>query len=126
MTLRKNRYGYEFQTATEQARGGELSIHADDSILPYNRVNVGIGMNGAGTFVFPARPNTKTVFTPRHDKQLAYWISFGAYDFDVNDPVNTAMLNLPAKIIFPENVYTMSAVLDSKNAWTIRSGGPAG
>jgi len=58
------------------------------------------------------------------DADLEYWISFGSYLFDVNDPIDVAMLNMPAKISFPFGVYTMTAVLNSQNQWTITSGDP--
>jgi hypothetical protein len=53
-----------------------------------------------------------------------YWISFGYYSFDVNDRINFSILNKPAKISFPYGVYTMTAILNVQNLWTIHQGQP--
>ncbi len=126
VAFKKNQYGYYFQTMAANGPAGQLSIQSDGSIPTVNKTLVGIGMNGAGTFAAPAGPNLNYRFTPVKDASLVYWISFGYYSFEVNDPIDTATLNTPAQIIFPYGVYTMTAVLNSQNQWSIYSGPPIG
>jgi hypothetical protein len=123
VTFRLNQYGYYFQTLTSGS-SGQLSVQSDGSIPTVNHAVVGIGMHGAGTFTFPAKPNINSLFTPIQDANLAYWISFGYYLFEVNDPIDVSILNTSAKISFPYGVYTMTAVLDVQNLWTIYPGPP--
>jgi hypothetical protein len=124
VTFSRNQYGYYFKTPTASALTGQLSVQSDDSIPNGSTAIVGIGMHGAGTFAFLAEPNINSVFTPILNEDLAYWISFGSYLFDVNDPIDVSMLNVPAKISFPFGVYSMTAILNSRNQWTIYPGSP--
>jgi len=124
ITLSQNQYGYYFQMPTSGTSSGQLSVQADGSIPSFSTAIVGIGMHGAGTFAFSAEPNINSVFTPVPDADLVYWISFGTYLFDENDPIDVSMLNMPTKISFPFGVYTMTAVLNSQNQWAIYPGTP--
>lgn len=121
ITLSQNQDGYYFQMPAPGTSSGQLSVQSDGSIPSFSTAIVGIGMHGAGTFAFPAEPNINSVFTPVQDANLVYWISFGSYLFDVNDPIDVSILDMPAKISFPFGVYTMTAVLNSQNQWTIYS-----
>lgn len=121
----KNQYGYCFQAPTTGPASGQLTIRSDGSIPAVNNTLVGIGMHGAGTFVVPAGPNVNNAFTPAQDSDLVYWISFGNYSFNVNDPVDPSTLNSSGKIVFPYGVYTMTAVLNPQNLWNIYPGPPA-
>lgn len=126
VSLIRNSYGYDFQTSDEPLVNEKLSIKADASVLPQNSGRVAIGMDGAGTFALPVRPNTNVIFSPVPDSRLAYWISFGAYALDINDPIDPATLNLPSKFSFPANVTTLTAILNSQNEWTVHTGRPVG
>jgi hypothetical protein len=124
VTFSLNQYGYYFQTPATIGSSGQLSVQSDGSIPAVNNAVAGIGMHGAGTFAFPAKPNINSIFTPVQDVNLVYWISFGYYSFDVNDRINFSILNKPAKISFPYGVYTMTAILNVQNLWTIHQGQP--
>lgn len=111
VTLTFNQF-YSFINQTAGPRSGSLYI-LEDSTIPFNQAAVGISMSGAGTFVLPAQPNVSLVFTPAP----TYWITFGNYTpgqvLDVESMVNSA------QIAFPPGVYTMSAVLNPDNSWTV-------
>lgn len=126
VTLERNRYGLVFEAAPERAARGHIAIATDSSVQPCVGAVVGIGMHGAATFALPLQPNTNTVFTPAGERELVYWISFGAYALEAGDPVQPAMLNPGARICFPDNVSTMTAVLSPQNLWSIRPGNPEG
>lgn len=126
VSLIRNSYGHDFQTSGESPVHGQLSIQTGASVLPQNSGRAGIGMDGAGTFVLPVRPNTNVIFSPVPDSRLAYWISFGAYALDINDPIDPATLNLPTKFSFPAYVSTLTAILNSQNEWTVHAGRPVG
>ena len=122
--ISKNQYGYYFQPPTKVSEAN-LSIQSDSTIPAANNTVVGFGMGGAGTFAAPASPNLNYVFTPVADVDLAYRITFGSYSFGVSDPINIDALNNPGKIQFPYGVDTMTATLNSTNAWKITVGAPA-
>ncbi|MGZ4954894.1 MAG: hypothetical protein ACXV8Q_07255 [Methylobacter sp.] len=120
----RNQYGYYFQAPTTNSPSGQLSIQSDNSIPLVDTTVVGIGLHNAGTFAYPAKPNINSVFKPVQDSNLKYWISFGSYLFEENDPIDVLSLNVPAKISFPYGVYKMTAVLNPDNQWTIYPGPP--
>lgn len=124
VTFAMNQYGYYFKTPNPNAPSGQLSVQSDGSIPAINTAVVGIGMHDSGTFSFPAGPNLNFVFTPVQDADLVYWISFGQYPFEVNDPIDVSTLNTSAQISFTSGVYTMTAVLNSQNQWSIYPGLP--
>ena len=119
----KNQYGYYFQAPAKTA-ASSLQIQADGTIPASNKTLAGFGMGGAGTFAAPAMPNVRYVFTPVADADLAYGISFGAYAFEVGDPIDVDTLNNPGTVSFPIGVDTMTATLNSANAWTFTVGAP--
>ncbi len=95
-------------------RGGSLYI-MEDGRIPVGQASVGIGMSGFGTFVAPAQPNMNLIFTPNPE----YWITFGTYV--QGEVVDITAVNNPAQIKFPLNVYSMTAILNPDNTWTITS-----
>ena len=103
---------YTFRDQTAGARAGSLYVTEDGS-LPINQTSVGIGMSGKGTFAVQAQPNQNVVFTP-HPK---YWIAFG--NFQPGQVLDVGTINNPAEISFPPNTYSMSAILNRDNSWTI-------
>ena len=82
--------------------------------IPANTAMVGIGMSNAGTFAVQAQPNTNLVFTPHPD----YWLTVGTFRqgqvLDVEQITNEAAVPFDA-------TFSMQAVLDSQNNWTITS-----
>jgi hypothetical protein len=71
-------------------------------------------MSNAGTFAVQAQPNTNLVFTPHPD----YWLTVGTFRqgqvLDVEQITNEAAVPFDA-------TFSMQAVLDSQNNWTITS-----
>lgn len=125
VVLTQTHFGYAFGERGEPAPGGQLIIQGDRSLIATLAPSAGLGMHGGAALSVTAGPNITTVFTPVRQAQLAYWISFGAYDLKPNAPVHPAQLNLPARIRFPEQVYTMTAALDAHNEWTLSTGEPS-
>lgn len=122
--LSRNAYGCEFTALPEQASRGQLSVHSDASIPAGGAVQVGLALGGAAAFALPAGPNLSTTFTPARERDIGYWISFGAYGLDSGAVLDPGMLNLPLRLRFPERVTTMTAILDAGNGWTLHSGPP--
>jgi uncharacterized membrane protein len=73
---------------------------------------VGIGMSGAGTHAVESEPNLNLVFTPHPE----YWVTAGTFRqgqvLDIEEITNQAAVPFVA-------TYSMKAVLDSQNNWTI-------
>lgn len=105
---------YTFSNQIAGPRTGNLYIKEDESI-PVGVASVGIGMSGFGTFVVQAQPNMNLIFTPDPE----YWITFGNYM--QGEVVDITEVNNPAQIKFPPNVYSMTAILNPDNTWTITS-----
>jgi hypothetical protein len=112
---------YSFSTPqTAGAQSGTLYIHQEKTIPPQpedGTVTVaGIGMSGVGTFVKQVEPNMLLEFTPHPE----YWITFGNYTqgevMDITEISSTAQIN------FAPNVYSMKAILNEDNTWTIGDG----
>ena len=105
---------YTFYNQMKGPRAGSLYI-TEDGTIPAGQASVGIGMSGFGTFAVQAQPNMNLVFTPHPE----YWISFGNYV--QGQVVDISSMNNPAQIQFPPNVYSMTAILNPDNTWTITS-----
>ncbi len=105
---------YTFKNKTADPRSGSLYIK-EDGTLPLKEAAVGIGMSGNGTFVVQAQPNMNLTFTP-HPK---YWIAFGNYTegqvLDITEMTNVK------EIDFPPNTYSMTAILNADNSWTVQT-----
>ncbi|HUR82318.1 MAG TPA: protein rhiA [Thermoanaerobaculia bacterium] len=105
---------FTFTNQTAGPQQGTLYINQDGTI-PENTAAVGIAMSGAGTFVVQAEPNILASFTPTPN----YWITFGQYTqgqvMDIQEITNSA------QIVFPPNVYSMTAILNANNTWTVQT-----
>jgi hypothetical protein len=53
------------------------------------------------------------VFTPHPE----YWIAFG--NFTTGETIDSSSMTNPAQIVFPPNVYSMTATLNADDTWTI-------
>jgi rhizosphere induced protein len=108
-------YDRAFTFKNQQAgpQSGSLFINADATI-PVNTASVGIGMAGAPTMLVQAQPNMSYVFTPRPE----YWISFGNYT--TGEAIDISSMTSAAQIVFPPNIYSMTATLNANNTWTIQ------
>ncbi len=103
---------YSFQNQGTGPQPGSLYIR-EDSTIPAKQASVGIGMSGAGTFAVQAQPNITAIFTP-HPK---YWISFG--NFMAGQVLDITTITSAAAIDFPYAVYSMTAILNPDNTWTV-------
>jgi rhizosphere induced protein len=107
-------------TFTGQSSGpaGSLTI-VQDSTIPFNTASIGIGMNGSSLYALPAQPRVTAQFTPTPN----YFITFGTdimigQVLDVREVISTS-----AQIIFPPNVFSMTATLNADNSWTVQPTG---
>jgi hypothetical protein len=121
--LSHNDYGYVF-SAQSSGTSGQLTVKTDGSIPVVNAVVAGIGMDGAGSFGFPALPNVSDAFTPAASGNLAYWVTFG-YSGSVGEPLIIANLNAPARFAFPYGATAMTATYQVDGTWAISNGAPA-
>ena len=125
VSLTQTPFGYEFREQPEPTSKGQLVIQGDRSLIASTAPSAGLGMQGGALFTVSAGPNITTVFTPAAKAQLSYWISFGTYDLRPNAALYPAQLNPPARVRFPDQVYTMTAALDAHNEWTLSPGEPS-
>lgn len=106
---------FQFTNQSSTGAAGSLTIDGDRTV-PKHLATFGIGMSGFGTFVVDAEPNLAAIFTPHPE----YWVSFGSFEqgevLDIQTMVNAA------PVLFPANVYAMTATLDSGNDWSISQG----
>lgn len=112
ITFGKSDGAYTFSSQGKGPRTGNLYI-TEDGTIPPNAVSVGVGMSGFGTFAVDAQPNSNLTFTPHPQ----YWITFGNYV--QGQVMDIGHVNNPAQIVFPTNVYSMTAILNPDNSWTI-------
>lgn len=92
---------------------GTLTIEQDNTI-PANVIQVGIGMNESPSFMAPSGPNLVYNFCPSPQ----YWVTFGNItQGEVLEP--SAMGDATQQIVFPDNVYSMTATLGANNLFTI-------
>jgi hypothetical protein len=92
---------------------GSLVIQCGSNISPADNVLAGIAMSGVGTFVAPTQPNINLTFTPNPQ----YWVSFGTYV--QGQVLSIQEMTNDGQVLFPPNTYTMTAILNSDNTWTI-------
>jgi hypothetical protein len=104
--------GFEFTNQGPAQPAGSLYITETNNV-PVGKASVGIGMSNAGTFVTQAGPGLHAIFTPNPE----YWITFGYYE--TGQVLDITVLNTPAQVSFPTGVYSMTAVLNYDNSWTI-------
>lgn len=103
---------FTFKDQTAGPTAGTLYIRADSSIPP-NTASVGIGMSGAATMLVQASANMTYMFIPNPQ----YWITFGSYTS--GEAIDVSVVTNPAQIVFPPNIYSMTATLNPDNTWTI-------
>ncbi len=113
VTFTMDKDAYTFTDLTKGENKGVLQIIQDSSI-PLKHASVGIGMSGAGTFAVQAQPNLNLDFTPHPE----YWITFG--DYESGEVLDITQITNKAKIEFAPGVYSMDAILNEDNTWTIR------
>jgi len=102
--------------AEQQAGPNEGSLYIlGDRTLPVREALVGIGMAGAPIYVVPVLPNTAWILTPRPH----YWITFGT--FEPGEVLDVESISHKAAVHFPPNVYSMTAILNQDNTWTVMS-----
>lgn len=104
---------YTFSNLTTGPQKGNLYITQDNKI-PLKQASTGIGMSGKGTFVCQSQPNINLIFTP-HPR---YWITFG--QFQPGEVLDIESITNKAEIDFPPNIYTMQAILQADNTWTVQ------
>jgi hypothetical protein len=114
VTYTNNGGAYTFKDQVAGPSQGKLYI-AEDGTIPSNMSSVGIGMSGAGTFVRQAQPNMNLIFTPHP----VYWITFG--NFVPGQVLDITEITNPGTLQFPVNVYSLTAILNPNNTWTIKS-----
>ncbi len=115
ITLTKLDGNYKFIGQKNGNQQGVLSVVCDNT-MPLNQASVGIGMSGAGTFAVQAQPNMNFVFSPN----TQYWIAFG--DFQQGQVLDTAGIDNPVQIVFPNAIFSMNATLNADRTWTITQG----
>jgi rhizosphere induced protein len=124
VVLTQNFYGFYFSEPIKTDSRNTLTVNQDGTLASVTSAVTGIGMGGAGTFARSVAPNVKSVFSTVGDSSLVYRISFGYYDYDVNDRLDLSELNLSQRISFPAGVYEMTAVLNAQNVWKVYPGRP--
>ncbi len=107
-------YHFENQRRSDSDKSGSLVITEDETV-PLKDASVGIAMSGRGTFVVQAQPNMNLTFSPHP----TYWVTFG--DYVPGQVVDVTQSTGKAKVEFPPNVFTMKAILNQDNTWTIES-----
>ncbi len=105
---------FTFKNQTQGSSAGTYTIREDGTIPP-RKASVGLGMEDSGIYVQQAAPNITLALKPVPN----YWITFGS--FVEGEALDTASLNNPAQIIYPTNIYSMTAILNEDNSWTISS-----
>jgi hypothetical protein len=113
VTLTDTQGALNFVNQTAGPQLGNLYIEQDGTI-PENTASVGIAMSGAGTFAVAAEPNIQAVFTPTPN----YFITFGQYT--QGEVMSIETITSAAQIVFPANVFSMTAILNQDNTWTVR------
>jgi rhizosphere induced protein len=87
--------GFEFQDWRKQGESGTLYIHEANDV-PSGKGCVGIGMQGAGTFVFPTH-STGTGYI-NFNPHPNYWIAFGS--FQAGRVVDKGSFYFPKQLTF--------------------------
>jgi hypothetical protein len=103
---------YTFENQTKGPAG--LTI-LQSSTIPALQASVGIGAAGKATFIVQAQPNQPLTFKPSTTPE--YWISFGSYLS--GQVLDVAAIADKTQVLFPVNVYSMTATLNADNTWTV-------
>jgi len=104
---------YTFENQHSGPHPGSLYV-LEDSKLPHNQAAVGIGVSGRPAYVVQAMPNWNLCFTPKPK----YWITFG--NFDEGEVLDVQSISHKAEIQFQPNIYSMTAILNPDNSWTVK------
>jgi len=103
---------YTFADQQPGPEEGNLYILGDATLLPNSPV-VGIGMAGAAIYVAPARPEVAWIYTPHP----VYWITFG--DYESGEILDVESISYKERVDFPPGTYSMTAIFNWDNTWTI-------
>jgi len=123
--LSHNEFGYVLSDPySSRESSGTLRITQDASVPATGNTLVGIGMDGAGTFAATANPNQILAFTPKPPSSHLYYITFGQYALQTGDVLDPSVLNPPGAVQFTPGFTSMTATLDSTNAWAVTPGRP--
>ncbi|MFA8300659.1 MAG: hypothetical protein ACEPOV_10890 [Hyphomicrobiales bacterium] len=112
ITISKEQGAYYFHDQRRGPKEGTLYIEEDNTI-PSNQVSVGISMSGKGTFAVQGQPNMSALFTP-HPK---YYVVFG--NFIDGEVLDVTKISNKFEIDFPPNVYSVTAVFNPDNTWSM-------
>ncbi|HKV42225.1 MAG TPA: protein rhiA [Blastocatellia bacterium] len=113
ITLAYSGGALEFQNQ-RQGVPGKLVITEASSVPVGGPFSVGVGMGGHATFAQQALPNWSVVYQPNPQ----FYIAFG--DYSQGEVLDTAALpGTYAQVSFPIGVYSMTAVLNPDNSWSI-------
>ncbi len=107
---------YSFTNQTSGPYPGRLFIRLGGGIQ-MDEISVGIGMSGSPIYAMQAMPNWTVAFDPSSPK---YWITFGNYR--LGEVLDHNSVTNRAEIVFPEGVYSMTAVLRPDLTWVISPG----
>lgn len=105
---------YQFTDLRQGQGPGSLYIMEDSSIPPGSTAAVGIGMSGNSTLAVQAEPNMFLALTP----PKTYWVAFGNYS--QGQVLDTTQIINAAPVVFPPNVYSLTATLAANNTITVR------
>ena len=104
-------------TLSDPTRGGapdSLTIN-DGPTVPPVQYSVGVGMGSKGVYAVNAGPNLQHVFTPNP----IYWVC--AIDHVIEGQVmDITTITQNDKVVFPTNVFSMTATLQGDNTWDIQ------
>ena len=104
---------YAFANQGKGSQDGTLYIVQDGSI-PTGKLSCGIGMYHSGIYAVQAEPNETAEFTPHP----VYWITFGNHVH--GEVLDVTTITNAAQVVFPPNVYSVTATLTSQNTWIIQ------
>ena len=105
-------------TLSQPIRGGQagsLTIN-DGPTVPANAFSVGVAMGNKGVYAVNAGPNLQHVFTPNP----IYWVC-AINNVIEGEVMSVTSLTQTAKVVFPTNVFSMTATLQGDNTWDIKS-----
>ena len=97
---------------TNPAFEGLQHIECDETISR-NTTSIGVGMSGAPTFARQSEPNMGFSFS----QKIQYRLTFGYYQ--QGEVLNLDQITHYAIIEFPPNVFSMTAIFNADNTWTI-------
>ncbi len=105
---------FTFENQTQGSQAGTLYI-VEDQTIPADTASVGIGMAEKATFLTQAQPNVTLGFSP--NPQI--WLVFG--DYLDGEVLNVSAMANPVQIVYGNNIYSMTAILNADNTWAVTS-----